>query len=406
MAYHLDFVRQKSSLVHPSGGWLGVDVFFVLSGYLITSLLVKEYDKRDRIRFGGFYARRALRLFPALAVLLVVVGLYCQTHPQYWWGKSSVRTIPWVIGYVINWGVALHHSNVWAGTLAHTWSLAVEEQFYLVWPLICLGILRIVRNRRLVAAGLLGAAALEVWWRYHLMVHGANFERLYNATDTHSDALLVGCALAFFVASLGEHAATDPRWRYASYTGAVAGVAAAPYLYLRADYGPEWTWLWIPACAVATALILFNLVTHPLPPLRWFLSTPPLVWVGKRSYGLYLWHLPVIIIVSSYGFSWQDPSPLYRANLIIMSLLLCALSYRYVEQPFLRWKERLSRRQGAPALAGPGGDAVRDVQPHPHRQHPPAPAGPGRAAPTGSWRDLLPQGYVQAVQIAPDPQTD
>ncbi|HET9692154.1 MAG TPA: acyltransferase [Acidimicrobiales bacterium] len=353
LAYHLDFIQPaRSSLLHPHGGYLGVDVFFALSGYLITTLLIAEWDRRNHIKFRGFYARRALRLYPAMLVLLLVVGLLCAHWSAFWWAPKTIGVIPWVLTYSANWGVALHGSNVWAGTLANTWSLAVEEQFYLVWPVICLVLLKVVRRRGVLAVGCLAAAGLEMWWRWHLAAHGASYTRLYNATDTHSDGLLIGCALAFFLATIPPLTDRDARWRHLARAAGLCGAAAGVWLYLYANEGPHWLW-YVPATAAATALLLGSLLTYPVPIVERVLEFAPLQWVGKRSYGLYLWHLSVIVMASSLGpWSWKTPTPAYRASLVAVSLAVTAVSYTLVERPFLKLKGRLSALRDSRAAGG------------------------------------------------------
>ncbi|HET9690764.1 MAG TPA: acyltransferase, partial [Acidimicrobiales bacterium] len=179
--------------VLPSG-YLGVDLFFVLSGFLITTGLVDEFDAGGGVVFGRFYVRRALRLLPAaLAVVLVALGLALATlHGDL--RHQTLVGLPWIVLYAGNWARAVGASSL--GVLANLWSLAVEEQFYLLWPVVLVAFLsrRVARER--LAAALVALAAVEVAYREVLFHTGVSVERLVNGIDTHSDGLLLGCALA------------------------------------------------------------------------------------------------------------------------------------------------------------------------------------------------------------------
>src|SRR5262245_60440887 len=188
MLYHSG-VSRGAELVLP-GGFIGVDVFFVLSGYLITALLVVEWEQDGRISLPHFYARRALRLLPALSLLLLAylaVG---------WWLTKGWQAL------LVNAGIVLFYAANWARALGrdlpilgHTWSLSIEEQFYLLWPPIVVVLLRLGLTRRGLAAVALGGALLAAAARVALGLAGASFQRLYNGLDTRADALLVGCFL-------------------------------------------------------------------------------------------------------------------------------------------------------------------------------------------------------------------
>ena len=168
------------------GGWIGVDIFFVLSGFLITRLLADEMRRNDGIGLGRFYIRRVLRLLPAYAVMLLAVVLVsaCVLHEP-----GVYRAAMASIGYIMNWSRAFGWFP--QASLGHTWSLSMEEQFYILWP----GAFILLRGRRPLA-WLLALIAAVVVWRCVLALGGSNPERVYNGFDTHADTLLIGCALA------------------------------------------------------------------------------------------------------------------------------------------------------------------------------------------------------------------
>ena len=189
---------------YVQGGFLGVDLFFVLSGFLITALLLREQSNHGGVRFRSFYGRRALRLLPALYVLLVVHALYARAAGLSW--PNEVMTIKWALVYASNWQIVYHFFTIASG-LGHLWSLAIEEQFYLVWPAVLILFLGIRRNGRMVTVVLVGAIALIAVHRYLIWSGGGNLLTLYIRTDTRADSLLVGALLSVTVGAAGD---TDP----------------------------------------------------------------------------------------------------------------------------------------------------------------------------------------------------
>lgn len=163
-----------------SGGFLGVDLFFALSGFLITGILLNEFNRTGSISLRSFYYRRALRLLPALVVFLLVCA------PWAHWQATTATMF-----YFANW-----HSFEFLGPLVHTWSLSVEEQFYIAWPVVLLLLLRLKLSKTAIAAGLITIIALIFIWRLYLLKSGASWERAYKGTDTHTEGLLIGCVIA------------------------------------------------------------------------------------------------------------------------------------------------------------------------------------------------------------------
>jgi peptidoglycan/LPS O-acetylase OafA/YrhL len=317
MAYHGDISWLPA-------GFLGVDAFFVLSGFLITSLLISEWQRRGTIFLGQFWARRARRLLPALLMLLVFVVLYANfvapagTYPGL--RLDSLSTL----FYVANWHFILIGSNYFDQTslpslLTHTWSLAVEEQFYLLWPLVVLAVLKCTgRLWALLTVSLVGAVASAAEMAL-LFRHGTGTTRLYYGTDTHGQCLLVGAALASGLALFARRRAGgaaslrggptpggDPAWaassRWArtllSVLGAL-GVAGAALLWWRVSFNGSFLWEGgFLVAALSTAAVLACVVCAPQSLVARALSVSPLRYLGRISYGLYLWHFPL--------FQWID----------------------------------------------------------------------------------------------------
>lgn len=297
------------------GAWIGVDIFFVLSGFLITRLLADEMRRNGRIGLGRFYIRRVLRLLPAYAVMLLAVVLFSVfvLHDRDVYTAALVS-----IGYIMNWSRAF----AWfpQASLGHTWSLSMEEQFYIIWPTAFL----LMRGRRpLLWLGTLIAAMVA--WRSFLAVGGSNPERLYNGFDTHADTLLIGCALA--VARPGEKLR-----RMAGRFAVVPVIALAAVLGGFTYRSPFVQTVGFSLAGLATAWVIVAAMEPGW--VKRALSVRPLVYTGKISYGLYLWHAPILIIGPRY-------IPGYPALLLIpASFAVAALSHAIVEKPFLRLKTR------------------------------------------------------------------
>lgn len=318
------------------GGWVGVDIFFVLSGFLITTLLLEEFGRRDRIALGRFYMRRVLRLFPALYLLLAGLTIY----------SLVVLRGDELSGYAGEAAASAFYVNdfarIWfagVGLLGHTWSLAVEEQFYLLWPPILWLALRAGRQRLLtwfLVAAVVAVTALRI----------AGFDGPGGLFGLRPDALLVGCLLAF-VRRSGWDASPgiDRLFRAAAVVGAlvVAGIAlAAPKSFETTDG------VWLGLLALCIGFALAEVVRHPEAPAARVLATRPFVFVGTISYGLYLWHLPVHWFVERYVTLHADA---LRVLLDIACTFAVALaSYHLVEQPALRLKQR---RFSSPGTSAP-----------------------------------------------------
>jgi peptidoglycan/LPS O-acetylase OafA/YrhL len=331
--YHLDIEVFGQKVF--AGGYGGVDIFFVLSGFLITTLLIKEIDTTNGLDFRAFYARRALRLFPALAVVIVFAVLAAATFAPTDVRHPTFAGLPWVIFYVGNWDVALV-SRTSLGLLAHTWSLAIEEQFYVLWPVIFLLFFARIRNRRRIGQGLLALAGIDVLYQFAMRYHGWSNARLGNGLDTHCDGLLIGCGIAFLLVSRNADAAAG-RW---TRVGGIGGVCVLAITIMTASPSHFYvTTAGITLASAATGAVLWSMLISPIRLFDLVLSSRPAVWVGKRSYGLYLWHYPILLALNPFASTGVRR---YEADLVVVLLSLVATiaSYRFVEQPFLRLKTR------------------------------------------------------------------
>ena len=334
IAYHLH-------LGWAPGGMLGVGVFFTLSGYLITDLLLGQHEATGTLQLADFWRRRARRLLPALSVLLAVVAAWVTLldRPQ----LSALRgVVVAAVGYVTNWWLIAQHRSYFAqfgppSPLGHLWSLAVEEQFYLVWPwLLWLG-LRWTRGRpgtrsRLAAATALLAAlsAIEMATLYR---PGYDPTRIYDGSDTRAFALLIGAALAFVWPSRHLRGGITRGARRILDGAGVTGLAVIVGLICCTNEYSAFLYRGgMVLLSVATALVV-GTAASPASRIGRALGWGPLRWLGVRSYGIYLWHYPIIVLTTPA--SGRDT--LARGALqVAASIGVAELSWRYIEEPVRR----------------------------------------------------------------------
>ena len=314
------------------GGYLGVDAFFVLSGYLITTLVVREHRETGGIDLRAFWARRAVRLLPALFALLAVLVTWAAFFPS---GRELGRDIVGALGYVTNWQLITTGESYFEqfgapSPLQHAWSLAIEEQFYLLWPMAAVALLG--RGRSLTRLGLASGvgAVLSAVWMAILFDPAADPSRLYYGTDTRAQSLLIGAAAAV-VAS---------RWPLVSIRPARAGLrisalVAAPLLliawFIVGDTSPAMYRGGFFLIAVGVAVVVLA-ASQPGPNLlRDALSWQPLVAVGVLSYGLYLWHWPLYLVINNDSTGLEG-APLVAVRLAAAGAAAVA-SYHLVEMP-------------------------------------------------------------------------
>ncbi|WP_190987685.1 acyltransferase family protein [Pseudarthrobacter sulfonivorans] len=325
------------------GGSVGVDVFFTLSGFVITLLIMKEYRATGRLRLGVFYAKRLARLWRALLAVCAVVVLGGLVFPASGWGGQAANSIP-AAGYVMNLSnFGMFGASTGGNALSPTWTLAVEEQFYLVWPVVLLVMLRFWKVR--TVAWLTAVLALGfLVSRLLLVLDGAPLARLYNGPDTRADQLLMGCTLALVFASVSPgsrvHAALQAGARWA---GPLAGLALAAAVFVLAEPNTPGVWFDVfwsggpTALAVLAGLVIGSLVLRPAGLASRILSHPWLANPGRDlSYAAYLWHLPVYLLLIPLVPALWLRVPLAAA----VTVLMAWLSFRYVERPIRRWASK------------------------------------------------------------------
>ncbi|MGH9090381.1 MAG: acyltransferase family protein [Acidimicrobiales bacterium] len=394
------------------GGFFGVDVFYVLSGFLITTLLLAEARHRGTIGLGAFWLRRARRLLPCLALVLIAVSLCVRflapagTYPGYRTDALSA------LFYFSNWWQIHAAGNYFVATgavspLTHTWSLAVEEQFYLVWPIVVLAVLRCCRSygravRVLLAVSVAGAAASAVEMAL-LYRAGASTTRLYFGTDTHAQCVLVGAALACTMARTARHlpagaafpAAATPAARRVLGVVGLAGLGGVAALSLTLNGSSPLTYQGgFALCALAAAGLVAAAACLRDGPLVRFLSLRPLVLLGTVSYGVYLWHFPVDVFVTGSRVGLSGPA--LMALQFALTVGVATASFVVVERPVMAGTFWRSVRASFPAAAGLGATVAvifatsvvpaSATAPASHFRSP----RPGRVAPTGTVAALWP----------------
>jgi peptidoglycan/LPS O-acetylase OafA/YrhL len=341
---------------HMDGGFMGVDAFFVLSGFLITSLLIGEWRQTLAIKLGAFWARRARRLLPALLLMLLFVAFFASVIvPKGTYSALRLDALSTLL-YVSNWHFILVNSNYFAqqniaqqslnaSPLLHTWSLAVEEQFYLIWPLVVLGVMYFTRSLKALLALCVVAAIASALWMHDVYDHGLNTNRAFLGTDTRSQCLFIGCALAVALVLVANRSHEQGRlakgelWRPRSS----AGLAVCGALGIVGAIGAVVLWVAVTATSgfpysggffligLSVGAVILSVVAAPRSIVPRFLSLTPIRYVGRISYGLYIYHWPIFIWLNDQrtGVSgWE-----LFALRVAVTFAVSVVSFHLVERP-------------------------------------------------------------------------
>jgi peptidoglycan/LPS O-acetylase OafA/YrhL len=364
VAYHArSFVPGWTRYV--TGGFLGVDIFFVLSGFLVTAILLREHERTGRIRLWQFYRGRVLRLLPALLAMIAVVFVWgALTHIAFSFELPSVLEA--VTGLNL-WGISLPFHLASQGLfgpnlgLEQLWSLIVEEQFYVVWPLVLIAVPSIARRSRgaMVGVTVFLIAALAVH-RALAETSGTVWLTMYARSDYRADSLLWGAlgALLWVNGWLPRRGLAACAW---------VGTAVLVFCMFVARVDSRWLYLWgLPVVAVSSLFVVLALVETDWAPKR-ALSTRGLCAIGVVSYGLYLWH-PVAFAIAQRDLASRPPA-VQMASGFALAVVFTLLSWFVVERPCLRLKDRLRGRSlrigddgsGASAVPGPASEAAPDL---------------------------------------------
>jgi len=376
VAYHIGTTSSADVL---RGGYLGVDVFFVLSGYLITSLLVVEAQRNGSISIKNFYIRRARRLLPALFALLLVVTAV----GAFWLPGQAAQLKGDVLaslGYFQNWWLIIQSSSYFgtAGDrppmLTHLWSLAVEEQYYLVWPLVLIFFAKIRAARPVMLFFVLAGVAASTYVGLRLFVPFADPSRVYYGTDTRALAPLLGAALAIAVRPWLHRTRLPGGTRRALDTlGVIALLGLAG---IAASLGDQDDRLYQGGFLVIAALaaVVVGVAGHPDTGLGRALGTQPLRYLGERSYAIYLWHWPVCLVTRP-GVDVPVTGWANGALRVGIAIVLAEISYQLIEKPIRRHGFIATLRRPRPAKA-----AARHPAAVPSGGHPTVEPAVGRAS--------------------------
>lgn len=318
------------------GGFLGVDTFFVISGYLITSLLLTEYHNTGKIELTSFWLRRVKRLIPAVLFLvmgvLVLTLIFMPTEIQ----KVRADSIA-AIFYVSNWWYIMQNVDYFeqfaVQPLKHLWSLAIEEQFYLVFPIVLLSLLSFIRRLKSIRIIFLILLVISMITMMVLYVPNENVARVYFGTDTRIQTLLMGVLLALVWPPFQLKAKVNRKMRMMIDTVGVVGLAI---LFICFKFVSETnSILYYGGFFLISAVTLLVIASsvHPSGYFAKFLGNKVFTFIGSRSYSLYLWHYPIIVLIHHQFVQGQIPPLVYVVEILLM-VLMAEFSYKFIEQPF------------------------------------------------------------------------
>ncbi|MCU0598042.1 MAG: acyltransferase [Desulfobacterales bacterium] len=318
------------------GCFIGVDIFFVLSGFLITVLLMKEYDNRKSISFKNFYLRRVLRIAPALFFLLII---YCGMSIVFLGKQKAISNLidaSIVISFMANWSRAfgIHPPDF----LGHTWSLSIEEQFYILWPITLSVLLNNINSKKVIAVFVF-LIALSSWaLRIYLVYQGAPIKRIYNGLDTRADALLIGCVLGIMLSSDVFSDTVEKKLSKFLFFITPSAIVFFVFVSVCMDWKNKQMYYWIYfIIEMCASFLILDLFVNKKSMIRSILSMKWLVWIGSISYGLYLWHYPIFRLMKSLDFEF---TAIFTIG-TILAFMFSIFSFYTIEKPFLRLKKKL-----------------------------------------------------------------
>ncbi|REK68257.1 MAG: acyltransferase [Brevibacillus sp.] len=336
IGYHLDWESMQ-------GGLLGVEMFFVLSGYLITDQIILEYKTNNTVSIWNFWIRRIRRLLPAMICMLLAVTSWLSMTDF-----SRLRALQGdflsSLFYMNNWYLIFHDVSYFesfgpASPIGHLWSLSIEEQFYLVCPILFLIGIKLVPRRGKLMLLILLLASLSASAMALMYEPGTDPSRVYYGTDTRAFAILIGAALAIVWPSWKLNDRISPTARTLLDVKGVLGLIVLLVMINAVNEYDDWLYqVGFLIVSFVTAGVI-AVLAHPASRLGKILACRPLTWIGKRSYSLYIWHYPVIVL-SSPTVNTEKPGFTHILLQLIMSVALAALSYKYVEEPIRRGNVR------------------------------------------------------------------
>lgn len=322
------------------GGFLGVPIFFVVSGYLITDLMLQEWDQNGYIGIKDFYTRRIHRLYPALVAMIFITTAYITLFQ-----RALLQHIRDVIitnlTYVYNWYEIIHHQSYFDkfGTpspFTHLWSLSIEGQFYLIWPVVVVLLMKFVKNKTRIFWGLIVLAMSSAMLMAGLYHPGQDPSRVYYGTDTRMFSILLGAGLAFIWPSSKLKKNLDKGFRW--FLDGVGIAALIGILYMFATVNGEGTFVYRGGMLILSILsmIFVATVAHPGADMNRLMTNKVFDWIGKRSYGIYIYQYPVMVFYEATVKNIGNHPWLNALIEIAIILVISNLSYRFIERPLRR----------------------------------------------------------------------
>lgn len=323
------------------GGYLGVPIFFVVSGYLITDLLRQEWEQNGKINIWQFYVRRMKRLYPGLAFLLITASAYITLFQRGLLNNLRGAVVSSLL-YVNNWwqinnGLSYFDRFANESPFTHIWSLAVEAQNYLIWPVIFVLLMVFVRKRKWIFYTVLGTSVLSAILMMILYTPGGDPTRVYYGTDTRLFSIWMGSALAFVWPStrLKKNIPNQAK-RILNLAGLISLLALILFFFFLDDH---YSFVYYGGMFLVSifCVILVAVTAHPGASLDRWLTNPVFTWIGKRSYGIYLYQFPVMIFYEAKVSDIADHVLIHTVIEISLILIISELSYRYIERPLARF---------------------------------------------------------------------